>query len=196
MINKIFLFLFLCSISLTQNIIGEGLYEAELISFLRSNYKTSSTLGYTACRDTLYLKIDRLEGEVRGVYSNYAVTLPDNGVDPSIHLYENGIDCEHIWPQSMYQGSDPMKSDLHHLRPAKSNINSSRSNKPYGENIDSQTDTWFWLNQNQSSVPNSNFDEYSESETLYFEPREDRKGDIARSMFYFYTMYSLSLIHI
>ncbi len=46
------------------------------------------------------------------------------------------------------------------------------------------------MSQSQSSIPPNNIDEYSESETAYFEPREDRKGDIARSMFYFYTMYS------
>ena len=190
MLNRLIQILLITSIALAQDVIGEGLYSSELISFLRTNYKTNSTLGYTACRDTLYLKVDRIEGQVKGVYTNYAVSLPDNGIDPSSHLYENGIDCEHLWPQSMYQGSDPMKSDMHHLRPCKSNVNSSRGNKPYGENLDSNTDTWFWLNQSQSSIPSSNIDEYSESETMYFEPREDRKGDIARSMFYFYTMYS------
>ena len=46
------------------------------------------------------------------------------------------------------------------------------------------------MSQSQSSIPSNNIDEYSESETAYFEPREDRKGDIARSVFYFYTMYS------
>jgi hypothetical protein len=90
----------------------------------------------------------------------------------------------------MYEFGNPMKSDLHHLRPSKSNVNSSRGNKPFGDNPDSQTDTWFWMSQSQSSIPSNNIDEYSESETAYFEPREDRKGDIARSVFYFYTMYS------
>ena len=190
MVIKFIQLIFITCIIYSQDVIGEGLNRAELISFLRENYKTSTTLGYTACRDTMYLQIDRVEGQVRGIYTNYGVSLPDNGIDPSSHLYENGIDCEHLWPQSMYEGSDPMKSDMHHLRPCKSNVNSSRSNKPYGENLDSNTDTWYWLNQSQSSVPTSNIDEYSESETLYFEPREDKKGDIARSMFYFYTMYS------
>ena len=190
MINKKYILLLILSFSIGQENIGEGLYEAELINFLRANYKTSTTLGYGGARDTLYLRIDRIDGQVKGIYSNYAVTLPDNGSDPSIHLYENGIDCEHVWPQSMYEGNDPMKSDLHHLRPSKSNVNSSRGNKPFGENPDPQTDTWFWMNQSQSYIPSNNIDEYSESETEYFEPREDRKGDIARSVFYFYTMYS------
>ena len=173
----------------SQEIIAEGMTGDDLLDYLQLNYKTSSTLGYDHGRDTLYLQIERTNGQVKGVYTNYSVTLPD-GVDPSAYLYENGIDCEHVWPQSMYEGSNPMKSDLHHLRPSKSNVNSSRGNKPFGENPDSYTDTWFWMSQSQSATPTSNINEYSESETAYFEPREDRKGDIARSMFYFYTMYS------
>jgi hypothetical protein len=189
--SKWIILFFLGSLPFGQDVIGEGLYEEALINFLRANYKTSTTLGYTDARDVMYLEIDREDdGLVYGIYTNYAVFLPESGVDPSTHLYENGMNCEHIWPQSMYEGSDPMKSDMHHLRPSKENVNSSRGNKPFGENPDSQTDTWFWMSQSQSYIPSNNIDEYSESETAYFEPREDRKGDIARSVFYFYTMYS------
>ena len=181
--------LFLFASMWSQEIIAEGMTGDSLVDYLRLNYKTNSTLGYSHARDTLYLQIERNNGQVKGVYTNYSITLPD-GLDPSTYLYENGIDCEHVWPQSKYEGIDPMKSDLHHLRPSKSNVNSSRGNKPFGENPDSYTDTWFWMNQSQSTIPTVNINEYSESETAYFEPREDRKGDIARSMFYFYTMYS------
>ena len=195
--HKWIILFFLGSISFGQDFIGEGLYEDELIDFLQGNYKTSATLGYADARDTMYLRIDRIDGQVKGVYTNYAVNLPETGVDPSIHLYEYGINCEHIWPQSMYEdGGDNslMRCDLHQLRPCKSNVNQSRGNNPFNENPNSQTDNWFWLDQNLSSIPTSNIDEYSESEIStdldFFEPREDRKGDIARTMFYFYTMYS------
>ena len=191
MLSKWIILLLIGSLPFGQDVIGEGLYEEALINFLRANYKTSTTLGYNNARDVMYLEIDREDdGSVYGIYTNYAVDLPETGVDPSTHLYENGMNCEHIWPQSMYEGSDPMKSDMHHLRPSKENVNSSRGNKPFGDNPDPQTDTWFWMSQSQSSIPSNNIDEYSESETAYFEPREDRKGDIARSVFYFYTMYS------
>ena len=153
------------------------------------NYKTNSTLGYDHGRDTLYLQIERSNGQVKGIYTNYSVTLPD-GVDPSIYLYENGLNCEHVWPQSMYEGDGLMESDMHHLRPCKENVNSSRGNKPFDEITDSQTDHWYWQNQNISNIPSTNIDEYSESSSSAFEPREDRKGDIARSMYYFYTIYN------
>ena len=114
---------FLGSISFGQDVIGAGLYGDELINFLQGNYMTSTTLGYTDARDTMYLRIDRINGQVKGVYTNYAVDLPTTGVDPSTHLYENGINCEHVWPQSLYDGGEPLKSDMHALRPCKNNVN-------------------------------------------------------------------------
>ena len=190
MINRWIILFFLGSIPLSQDVIGEGLYGDELIDFLQENYKTSTTLGYTNARDTMYLNIDRIDGQVKGVYTNYAVDLPNTGVDPSTYLYENGINCEHVWPRSMYDGEEPMKSDMHALRPCKDNVNSARGNKPFSEIVDEETTTWYWQDSQTSSVPSSNIDEYSENHASYFEPREDRKGDIARTIFYFYTMYS------
>ena len=190
MISKWIILFFLGSISFGQDVIGEGLYGNELINFLQENYKTSTTLGYTNARDTMYLNIDRIDGQVKGVYTNYAVDLPATGVDPSTHLYENGINCEHVWPRSMYEGEEPLKSDMHALRPCKDNVNSARNNKPFNEVVDAETITWYWQDSQTSSIPSSNIDEYSENYGSYFEPREDRKGDIARTMFYFYTMYS------
>ena len=181
---------FLGSISFGQDVIGAGLYEDELIAFLQENYKTSTTLGYTNARDTLYLNIDRIDGQIKSIYTNYSVDLPETGVDPSTYLYENGINCEHVWPQSLYEGGEPIKSDMHALRPCKDNVNSARNNKPFNEVVDEQTTTWYWQDSQTSSIPSLYIDEYSENHDSYFEPREDRKGDIARTMFYFYTMYS------
>ena len=189
-LKKYLLALILLGSLLSQDIIGEGLYEIELIEYLRANYKTSTTLGYTDARDTLYLNIDRIDGKVSCVYTNFSVELPPSGVDPSTHLYENGINCEHIWPQSLYEGTEPYKSDMHAIRPCKDNVNSARGNKPYNEVIDTDAITWYWQNNQISNIPSSNIDEYSENYTYSFEPREDKKGDIARTIFYFYTMYS------
>jgi hypothetical protein len=189
MLSKWIILFLIGGLPFGQDLIGDGLYEEALINFLRANYKTTSTLSYDNARDVMYGDYDNLNGVVSGVYTNFSVNnVPENDPRPTVH--DGGLNCEHVWPQSMYEGSSPMKSDLHHLRPSKENVNSSRGNKPFGENPDSQTDTWFWMSQSQSSIPSNNIDEYSESETAYFEPREDRKGDIARSVFYFYTMYS------
>ena len=189
--SKTIIILFIFQSLLINQVIGEGLYLNDLINYLNNNYKTNTVLSYNSARDILYGNIEATlnNGVVSGVYTNYSVNLPSN-VDPSIYLYDNGIDCEHLWPQSMYEGSSPMKSDMHHLKACKSNVNSSRGNKPFDDVNDQITNTWYWLNMQTSNIPSSNIDEYSESGSNGFEPREDMKGDIARSMFYFYTMYS------
>ncbi len=186
---KKYILLIIISISINQEIIGDGLVGDDLIDYLTDNYKTSNVLSYNNARDVLYAEVDKINGQVKAVYTNYAVQLP-TGVDPSTHLYENGIDCEHVWPQSMGASQSPMKSDMHHLRPCKTNVNSSRGNKPFGQAVDSQVNHWYWLEYDLSNPPAQNINEYSESASTVFEPREDMKGDIARSIFYFYTMYS------
>ena len=102
------------------------------------------------------------------------------------------MNCEHSWPQSMGAGSEPQKSDLHHLYPARGNVNSSRGNKHFADIDDNDTDKWWRFDYYETSIPNEFIDEFSEVDNGngVFEPREDVKGNIARSMFYFYTMYN------
>jgi len=186
-LKKLILIIF-ASFSMGQDIIGEGLYGQELIDFLVENYKTSSVMSYNSARDAMYGYIDNDSGTVSCIYTEFSVDdVPTNNPRPIVH--DGGIDCEHLWPQSMYEGTQPMKSDIHHLRPSKSNVNGSRGNKPYNESNDNVTQTWYWLDYQLNNPPNQNIDKYSESASLVFEPREEVKGDIARAMFYFYTMY-------
>ena len=174
-----------------QEQIGVGLYQNELISYLQINYTSNQFLSYDDARDVLYSEIDVNNNSVYCLYTNYSVQINDF-VDPSTHMYNNGINCEHLWPQSLGADSYPMKNDLHHLRPCKENVNTSRGNKPFNDILDFQTNTWFWLEYSTNNIPQSNINEYSESGTTAFEAREDIKGDIARSMFYFYTIYTLA----
>ncbi len=184
------------SITRGQTIIGEGLFGQELWDFVIDNYKTSNTLGYTDCRDTMYAVIDIKEGnQLTGVYSGYTITL-DMNQDPSDNAYEQGINCEHTFPQSLGAGDEPMKSDIHHLFPTKSNINSSRGNDPFEEIPDEETHIWYRNEYSQTSIPTEYIDEFAEKynppnqSEERFEPREEQKGNTARAMFYFYTMYS------
>ena len=184
------------SITRGQTIIGEGLFGQELWDFVIDNYKTSNTLGYTDCRDTMYAVIDIKEGnQLTGVYSGYTITL-DMNQDPSANAYEQGINCEHTFPQSLGAGDEPMKSDIHHLFPTKSNINSSRGNDPFEEIPDEETHIWYRNEYSQTSIPTEYIDEFAEKynppnqSEERFEPREEQKGNTARAMFYFYTMYS------
>tara|TARA_Y100000590_G_scaffold467183_1_gene645159 strand:+ start:669 stop:1601 length:933 start_codon:yes stop_codon:yes gene_type:complete len=186
--NKIYILLIVAFI-FSQDQIGEGMHSENLILFLQQNYTTNTVLSYDNARDILYSEVDKESNDlVYCIYTNYSVQL-DPQADPSTFLYNNGMDCEHIWPQSLYEGSSPMKADMHHLRPCKSNVNSSRGNKPFNEIQDSNANHWYWLNYDLSSPPSNNINEYSESSSNAFEPREDKKGDIARTIFYFYTIY-------
>ena len=67
---------------------------------------------------------------------------------------------EHIWPQSLGWFSTTMAgADIHHLRPAHQGENSSRGNTPYG------------------------------TSSMYYVPKDNVKGDVARILFYMYTRY-------
>ena len=96
----------------------------------------------------------------------------------------------------MGAGDEPMKSDMHHLFPTKSNVNSSRGNDPFEEIPDEETHIWYRNEYSQTSIPSENIDEYAEKynppnqSEERFEPREEQKGNTARAMFYFYSMYS------
>ena len=195
MSTKIILFSYLFSLLITESIFP-GIFGEELKQLLVNNYKTSSTLGYNNARDIMYSEIDiKPNNQLTGVYSGYTITL-DLSQDPSTNAYEQGINCEHSWPQSLGAGSEPMKSDMHHLFPTKSNVNSSRGNDPFDDINDNLTDKWYRNEYYIETIPTSLIDEYAEKynppnqndET--FEPREEQKGNTARAMVYFYTMYS------
>ena len=185
MINFFIYIFILFSPAICQEQIGIGLYQNELITYLQTNYTSNQFLGYDNARDILYSEIDNNNNNVYCIYTNYSVQT-NTSEDPSTHMYNNGINCEHLWPQSLGASGTPMKSDLHHLRPCKENVNSSRGNKPFNEILDYQTNTWFWLEYSANNIPQNNLNEYSESGSTAFEPREDVKGDVARSLFYFY----------
>ena len=162
---------------------------ATLRASIRAEFTPDQTLGYDVARDTLYLRIDRdPDGMIRGVYTGFAVELPD-GVDPSAYLAANGINAEHTWPQSMGADDEPGRSDMHNLFPSKDNVNSARSNKPYADIPDDQTEIWYRLDESQTTIPTASIDLYSESAAGYFEPRELHKGNAARAGLYFFTIY-------
>ena len=190
---KIILFIWFISESLIcQTIIGPGLTRESLFNYLSTNYKTSTTLGYNQARDVMYSIID-LEDDntLKGIYTNYTITIDPNQ-DPRPQTNAQNMNCEHSWPQSMGAGSEPQKSDLHHLYPCRGNVNSSRGNKPYAEIDDNDTDKWWRFDYYETSIPSQYIDEFSEVDNNNgkFEPREVVKGNIARGMFYFFTIYN------
>ncbi|GAB5409340.1 MAG: hypothetical protein BalsKO_17050 [Balneolaceae bacterium] len=169
--------------------IGSSLNDSTLIVYLRTNYTPTSPKNYNEARDSMYTSIDVDESDsLTGVYSGLRAKA-DGSRTPS-----NGslsFNTEHSWPQSFYDENEPMRGDIHHLFPTWSSPNQSRSNHPFGEVADNLTTSWwYWKNGGSvSSVPSTNIDLYSEYANSVFEPREDHKGNAARAMFYFWTLY-------
>lgn len=125
-------------------------------------------LGYTGARNYMFSKLDNESGKVVCVYTGRAVAT--NGI-PNAGGSES-MNTEHTWPKSLGAGSDPAKSDLHHLYPTDTYANSVRSSYPFGE-----------VKNPEWSQGGSAFDGDR------FMPRADHRGNVARSMFYFSIRY-------
>ncbi len=160
---------------------------------LQTDFKPAIVLGYSTARDTLYAKIEARNDSLYCVYSGHNLYLDPNQ-DPTEYVYlagsANGINAEHTYPRSKGAALEPALSDMHNLFPTRTAVNGDRGSFPFGEVVDAQANQWYYLTQEISSIPNgATIDLYSELGNGIFEPREDHKGNVARAMFYFYTMY-------
>ncbi len=71
-------------------------------------------------------------------------------------------------------------------------MNADRGNLPFAEIPDNLVSKWYRGTPpyTQTATPTANLDEYSELRSgVAFEPREDHKGNVARTLFYIETMY-------
>jgi len=88
---------------------------------------------------------------------------------------------EHLWPNSYgIDSSGPAYSDLHNLRPADMNVNSSRGNEYFDW---SDTNSSYYVFPAHPEAPLCSSDEDS------WEPPDVVKGDIARAQFYMAVRY-------
>jgi hypothetical protein len=172
----------------TQSTPPSNLSGQSLRTWLKSNWYDGyhTTSSYTTSKAKMYKSIDKKDdNKIHCVYSNFTIPPTSGSAMP--------MNCEHTVPQSFFNKAQPMRSDLHHLYPTHERVNGARGHLPFAEIPDSQTDKWYIYSggmQSGSSIPSSDIDSYSELNTnVAFEPREDHKGNVARSVFYFYTMY-------
>ena len=162
-----------------------------LRDWLRTNWYDPYrvVLSYADARAKMYNYADNYNNSVVCVYSGYTETVPFNYNNTSTGVV-TGINCEHSIPQSWFNETVRMRSDMHHLYPTYIQWNSNRGSDPYAEIPDTQTTLWMRLTQSQTGIPTANIAEYSEDGPGKFEPREDHKGNLARTAFYFYTMHA------
>lgn len=160
-----------------------------LLDHLEASYKPATVLSYKEARNEMFGDIDNINDSIYCVYTNDRIYLNHNASDPKGKAYSSGFNTEHTFPQS--QGATgSAKSDLHHLFPTRVDVNGARGHLPFDDIPDNVTDTWYYLDGTSGSIPNSFIDEYSELDKNHtFEPREAHKGNVARAMMYFYTMY-------
>jgi len=197
-LKDIFLYLlalFTCHFTHAQGHVDvfPGVEGKELLQLLRKHYKPSTVLDYRQARVKMYTEIYNENDTVYGVYTRYGLYLPPDVSDPIGWLIRGGsdygINTEHTFPQSKGARYGNARSDMHHLFPAMARVNEARSNYPFGEIDDQRTRWWFYKDKLMFSIPTKNIDAYSEGIEGMFEPREDHKGNVARAMFYFMTMY-------
>ena len=170
-----------------------NLSDDELLTAVQEEFLPENVLDFGMARDTMFAIIYNFNDSLMGVYSGHTIYL-DPTEDPTQAAFmdgaNNGINTEHTYPRSKGADNGNAESDMHHLFPTRSPVNSARGSFPFAEINDSSTDTWFRNNSSQSNIPPSNIiDEFSESRNGSFEPREEHKGNVARAVFYFYTMY-------
>jgi len=171
-----------------------GLTGEALVEAIQNAYTPGQLLNDTQVKDTLYAKVFAKEDSVRCVYSGLARFLP-SGVDPSQWLFGSGletgsINLEHTWPQSKGAGEGTDGNlNMYHLFPSRTAINSDRGDFPFHEINDQQTTKWYYKDVELNNAPEIHIEYYSEYISGLFEPRESLKGDIARGMFYFWTIY-------
>lgn len=150
----------------TFNLSGEALKNQ-----LNSLVSGHTSISYDAARLAMFSDIDNVGGWVECVYTGLDVQttgIPDNSV----------MNTEHTWPQS-YGAEGVARSDLHHLFPTASDINSSRGNLPFGDVVVSSP-----------GYPQGGADRGTNvSGVTVFEPRDVHKGDCARAVLYFALRY-------
>ncbi|HEY8271785.1 MAG TPA: endonuclease [Pseudobdellovibrionaceae bacterium] len=154
-----------------------------------------TAIGYDAARvfmfGSFYLIRDEKGYGVKDVYCDHNRMQEEfvHGNPPAPGSIPDGnvINVEHTWPQSRFTGRyDTLmqKSDVHHLFPTDSQMNSIRGNGWFGEVV---KDT------KNLKCKNVRFGKDSSGKENVFEPPVEHRGNVARALFYFSTRYDLSI---
>ena len=106
-----------------------------------------------------------------------------NGIG-SANAEGQGWNREHMIPQSTFNSDYPMYSDLFYVIPADARINQLRSNYPYGK----AGTTNYYTFTNGSKISKNGTANSGYTGRVY-EPIDEFKGDVARSLLYFATRY-------
>jgi hypothetical protein len=152
-----------------------GLWGAELKDTISSIItRTHDPLSYRDARDYMYTFVDNFNNTLECVYTGRQIQHTSGR--PNVNT--TGINTEHSWPQSFGASVEPALSDAFHFYPCDQNANSERGNTEFGL----VTGTVFF----QQGGSKLGLDDIGRRR---FEPRDIKKGDIARGLFYFSLRY-------
>jgi endonuclease I len=122
-------------------------------------------------RAYLFTELSMEEGQVEGIYTGVLFSF-----DPKNPDWKT-VNTEHVWPRSDGAGQEPVECDLHHLFPADSYVNGLRGALAFGVVEDAD-----WQSNGSAKGADANGEDV-------FEPRDARKGDIARAILYIAARY-------
>lgn len=150
--------------------------------------KGHTVLSYTpGIWNAFYTTDKKINGKVWDMYSDIPGGTPPYeyilGTDQCGNASAEG-DCysrEHSFPKSWFNNVSPMDVDLFHIYPVDQYVNNMRSNNPYAK-VNSPT----WTSLNGSKKGPCATPGYTGT---VFEPRDEYKGDFARTYFYMATRY-------
>lgn len=152
-------------------------------SSIKSSLKTLMTNTHT--KKTTYENLKtytKYSDATAGSSSKMTLFYTSNSV--SNKWNSNVWNREHVWPQSLGTfTTSNCGSDMHHLRPADSKINSTRCNLPYGNVLSKGS-------YKTAKTSSGSIGGYYTS--TYFEPKANVKGDIARILLYNYVRWGES----
>lgn len=170
---------------------AQGLSGNALQLALHNVIKNHTAISYSAVWNAYYYTDDKQPVNICwDMYSDYPQGTPAYvytlGADQCSTTpgYEGGCyNREHSFPKSWFGGEiDPMFTDLFHLVPTDSYVNSRRNNYPYGT-VSSPT----WVSTNGSKLGPCSFSGYT---GIVFEPNDAYKGDLARDVLYMAVRYA------
>lgn len=170
--------------------------KTQLYNIIKNNTNTTSHASYgdlwtlytqAAFRDNYYEN----DGSLMDVYSENPTGTDSYEYTSSSQQcgsYSGEGSCynrEHVMPQSVWGSAYPMYSDAHFVLPTDGYVNNKRDNYPYG-----RVNTATYTSDNGSKLGGNLNSGYSAGYTgVVFEPIDEFKGDIARSLLYFATRY-------
>lgn len=150
---------------------SQGLSDEPLKAAIKTYTSTGAiTLGYNTARDRMFETVDDYGGDtIECVYIGRKIHATTR-----TEAQNQNFNTEHTWPQSFFNSNDPMVSDLHHLFPTDAEPNNRRANYAFGFVVSGITyqDGGSKLGRDVNN-------------NIVFEPRDQHKGNAARSIFYF-----------